>query len=292
MRSSASARWMRRIRRGSGRPYRLFPGLLRARSVSDRVGATEPRELLPRAPKVYTFGPTFRAENSNTSRHLAEFWMIEPEIAFADLDANAALAEDYLKTVIADVLAERADDMRFFAERIDKTTIARLEHVVRTPFTRLDYGEAVKILETAPVKFEFPIGWGADLQSEHERYLTEQHVEGPIVVTNYPKDIKAFYMRQNDDGKTVAAMDVLSARRRRDHRWQPTRRAARQARHPHGRDEHPDPRPRVVSRAPPLRHRAARRLRPRPRAPRALRDRHGQHPRRDPFPRVPNNASF
>jgi asparaginyl-tRNA synthetase len=158
---------------------------------------------------VYTFGPTFRAENSNTSRHLAEFWMIEPEIAFADLDANAALAEDFLKSVVAELLSERADDMRFFAERIDKDVISRLEHVVRTPFVRLEYTQAIEILEAAPVKFEFPVRWGADLQSEHERYLTEKHVKGPIVVTNYPKEIKAFYMRQNDDGKTVAAMDVL-----------------------------------------------------------------------------------
>jgi asparaginyl-tRNA synthetase len=159
--------------------------------------------------KVYTFGPTFRAENSNTSRHLAEFWMIEPEIAFADIAANADLAEDFLKSVIRDVLDARQDDMAFFVERIDKSAIARLEHVVNTPFTRLDYREAVSILERSGERFEFPVGFGLDLQSEHERYLTERHVKGPVVVMNYPKEIKAFYMRLNDDDRTVAAMDVL-----------------------------------------------------------------------------------
>jgi asparaginyl-tRNA synthetase len=159
--------------------------------------------------KVYTFGPTFRAENSNTSRHLAEFWMIEPEIAFASLADNAALAEDFLKSVIAEVIDARADDMRFFVERIDKDALTRLEHVVSTPFVRMEYGEAIDILSRAKQSFEFPVKWGLDLQSEHERYLTEQHVRGPVVVYNYPKEIKAFYMRQNDDGRTVAAMDVL-----------------------------------------------------------------------------------
>jgi asparaginyl-tRNA synthetase len=159
--------------------------------------------------KVYTFGPTFRAENSNTSRHLAEFWMIEPEIAFADLADDATLAEDFLKSVIGEVLKTRADDMSFFAERIDKTVLERLEHIVRTPFTRIDYREAVAILERCGESFEFPVGFGLDLQSEHERYLTEKHVRGPVVVMNYPKEIKAFYMRLNDDGRTVAAMDVL-----------------------------------------------------------------------------------
>ena len=159
--------------------------------------------------KVYTFGPTFRAENSNTSRHLAEFWMIEPEIAFADLNDNATLAEDFLKSIIQSVLDARTDDMAFFAERIDKSVIDRLAHVVRTPFVRLDYAEAVAVLERSGERFEFPVGFGLDLQSEHERYLTEQHVKGPVVVTNYPKEIKAFYMRANDDGRTVAAMDVL-----------------------------------------------------------------------------------
>ena len=160
--------------------------------------------------KVYTFGPTFRAENSNTSRHLAEFWMIEPELAFADLNDNAALAEALLKSVFTDLLNERGDDMAFFAERVDKQCIERLEQVIQSPFERMDYAEAVKILEKANKSFEFPVGWGYDLQSEHERYLTEEHVGRPVVVMNYPKDIKSFYMRMNDDGKTVAAMDVLA----------------------------------------------------------------------------------
>ena len=159
--------------------------------------------------KVYSFGPTFRAENSNTSRHLAEFWMIEPEIAFADLAANADLAEDFLKYVFKTVMASHGDDMAFFAERIDKTAIARLENVIDTPFVRMDYSEAIEILEKSGRTFEFPIRWGVDLHSEHERFLTEQHVGSPIVLVNYPKDIKAFYMRLNDDGRTVAAMDVL-----------------------------------------------------------------------------------
>ena len=159
--------------------------------------------------KVYTFGPTFRAENSNTSRHLAEFWMVEPEIAFADLNDNAALAEDLLKSVLARLLDERADDMAFFAERIDKGVLDRLQHVIDSPFERMSYTEAVRILEASGRDFEFPVEWGRDLQSEHERYLTEEHVGRPVVVVDYPKDIKAFYMRMNDDERTVAAMDVL-----------------------------------------------------------------------------------
>lgn len=160
--------------------------------------------------KVYTFGPTFRAENSNTSRHLAEFWMIEPEIAFADLSDDATLAEALLKHIFKAVLAERPDDMAFFEERIEKGVIAKLQAMVDTPFVRMDYTEAINILSSAKQKFEFPIKWGMDLQSEHERYLAEQHVRGPVVLMNYPKEIKAFYMRLNDDGKTVAAMDVLA----------------------------------------------------------------------------------
>ena len=160
--------------------------------------------------KVYTFGPTFRAENSNTSRHLAEFWMIEPEIAFADLNDLAQLSEDFLRYVIRAVLDERGDDMAFFADRIEKTAISRLEQLVNVEFERIDYTQAVKILENCGKHFEFPVAWGTDLQSEHERYLTEQHVGRPVIVTNYPKDIKAFYMRANDDGRTVAAMDVLA----------------------------------------------------------------------------------
>jgi len=160
--------------------------------------------------KVYTFGPTFRAENSNTSRHLAEFWMIEPEIAFADLADNASLAEALLKHVFRTVLAERPDDMAFFEERIEKGIIAKLTGIVDAEFVRMDYTEAIGILERAKQKFEFPVKWGVDLQSEHERYITEQHARAPVILMNYPKEIKAFYMRGNDDGRTVAAMDVLA----------------------------------------------------------------------------------
>jgi asparaginyl-tRNA synthetase len=160
--------------------------------------------------KIYTFGPTFRAENSNTSRHLAEFWMLEPEIAFADLEDNAALAEAMLKYVFKAVLEERRDDMEFFAERVDKDAIARLERFVTTDFAQVDYTEAVEILIACGEKFENAVSWGIDLSSEHERYLAEKHFKAPVVVKNYPKDIKAFYMRLNDDGKTVAAMDVLA----------------------------------------------------------------------------------
>ena len=160
--------------------------------------------------RVYTFGPTFRAENSNTSRHLAEFWMVEPEIAFADLSDNAALAEALLKHVLRTVLTERGDDMAFFNERVEKGVIAKLQGIVDKEFVRMDYAEAIGILEGAKEKFEFPVKWGMDLQSEHERYLAEKHVGGPLVLMNYPKEIKAFYMRLNDDGRTVAAMDVLA----------------------------------------------------------------------------------
>jgi asparaginyl-tRNA synthetase len=159
--------------------------------------------------KVYTFGPTFRAENSNTSRHLAEFWMIEPEVAFADLAANADLAESFLSTVIQGVLARCADDMAFFDQRADGQLMQRLTRITSQPFVRMTYTEAVQLLQDAKQDFEFPVSWGADLQSEHERFITEQIVQGPVVVTDYPKDIKAFYMRLNDDEKTVAAMDVL-----------------------------------------------------------------------------------
>jgi len=160
--------------------------------------------------KVYTFGPTFRAENSNTSRHLAEFWMVEPEIAFADLTDTADLAEALLKSIFQTVLTECPDDMAFFAERIDKNCIRRLENIIQAPFERLDYGKAIEILENAGKTFEFPVYWGADLQSEHERYLAEEHVGRPLIVMNYPKEIKSFYMRINDDDATVAAMDVLA----------------------------------------------------------------------------------
>jgi asparaginyl-tRNA synthetase len=164
--------------------------------------------------RVYTFGPTFRAEKSNTSRHLAEFWMIEPEIAFADLNDDADLAEDYLRYIFKAVLDERADDMAFFAQHIQDDAVTRLEKFVASSFERMTYTEAVAHLEKAvaknPKKFEFPVSWGMDLQSEHERYLCEELCERPVVVMNYPKAIKAFYMRANDDGKTVAAMDVLA----------------------------------------------------------------------------------
>ena len=163
--------------------------------------------------KVYTFGPTFRAENSNTSRHLAEFWMIEPEIAFADLADDADLAEGLLKYCFRTLLDQRGDDLQFFAERVEPTCIERLEAFVDSPFERIDYTEAIDVLKKAADsgrRFEFPVEWGTDLQSEHERYLVEEHVGRPVVVMNYPKDIKAFYMRMNDDGRTVAAMDVLA----------------------------------------------------------------------------------
>jgi asparaginyl-tRNA synthetase len=160
--------------------------------------------------KVYTFGPTFRAENSNTSRHLAEFWMVEPEIAFADLNADADLAEALLKYIFQAVLEERSDDMAFFAQRIDRTCIQRLEQMISTPFGRMDYGEAIQVLERCGKNFDYPVRWGLDLQSEHERYLAEEYVGRPLVIMNYPKEIKSFYMRLNDDERTVAAMDVLT----------------------------------------------------------------------------------
>jgi asparaginyl-tRNA synthetase len=160
--------------------------------------------------KVYTFGPTFRAENSNTPRHLAEFWMCEPEIAFADLDDNADCAEAFLKAIFKAVLDERPDDMAFFAERVQKDAISRLEKFIASPFERIDYTDAIAALQKSGQKFEFPVEWGVDLQTEHERWLAETHVGRPVVVMNYPEKIKAFYMRLNDDGKTVAAMDVLA----------------------------------------------------------------------------------
>ncbi|MCK9538509.1 asparagine--tRNA ligase [Dokdonella sp.] len=160
--------------------------------------------------RVYTFGPTFRAEHSHTTRHLAEFWMIEPEIAFADLAETARVAEALLKFVFKTVLDERADDMAFFAARVDKSAVSRLEAFIAAPFERIEYGDAVEILKKSGKKFDYPIEWGADLQTEHERFLTEEHVGRPVVVTNYPEKIKAFYMRLNDDGRTVAAMDVLA----------------------------------------------------------------------------------
>jgi asparaginyl-tRNA synthetase len=160
--------------------------------------------------KVYTFGPTFRAENSNTARHLAEFWMVEPEIAFADLAANADCAEAFLKAIFKAVLDERPDDMAFFAERVQPDAITRMEAFIAKPFERIDYTDAIEILKKSGEKFEYPVAWGIDLQTEHERYLAEKHIGRPVVVMNYPEAIKAFYMRLNDDEKTVAAMDVLA----------------------------------------------------------------------------------
>ncbi len=159
--------------------------------------------------KIYTFGPTFRAENSHTSRHLSEFWMIEPEMAFFQLADNMTLAERYLKYMIHDVLTHCAEDMEFFEKRIQPGVTAALQLVLDTPFTRLSYTEAVEILTKCDEKFEYPVSWGIDLQAEHEKYITEKHVQGPVVLYNYPKEIKSFYMRLNEDDRTVAAMDVL-----------------------------------------------------------------------------------
>jgi asparaginyl-tRNA synthetase len=158
---------------------------------------------------IYTFGPTFRAENSNTPRHLAEFWMIEPEMAFYDLEDNMDLAEDFLKYLIRYALTNCKDDLEFLNSMIDKNLLERLNFVVNNDFVRLTYTEAVKILTSSDRKWEYPVGWGRDLQAEHERYLVEEHFKRPVILTDYPKEIKAFYMKQNEDGKTVRAMDVL-----------------------------------------------------------------------------------
>ena len=158
---------------------------------------------------IYTFGPTFRAENSNTPRHLAEFWMVEPEVAFNDITDNMDLAEDFIKYCIGYALENCKDDIEFLAQMYDKNLVERLEFVLHNKFMRLPYTEAIKILEAADKKFEFPVSWGIDLQSEHERYLVEEHFKKPVILTDYPKEIKAFYMKLNEDGKTVRAMDVL-----------------------------------------------------------------------------------
>jgi asparaginyl-tRNA synthetase len=160
--------------------------------------------------KAYTFGPTFRAENSNTPRHLAEFWMVEPEIAFADLNDLADLAEDFLKYLFRTVLEECPEDMAFFEQRIEPEAIKRLRAVMASEWVRIDYAEAIDILKASGRNFEFPAEWGLDLQTEHERYLTEEHFKAPVIVMNYPTEIKAFYMRLSDDGSTVAALDVLA----------------------------------------------------------------------------------
>jgi len=241
---------------------------------------------------VYTFGPTFRAENSNTSRHLAEFWMVEPEMAFCDLEGNAALAEAFLKHLFARVLDDCAEDMAFFDERIQPGAVETLRHVVEAPFERLSYGEAIAILERSGEAFEFPVRWGADLQSEHERYLAERHVGRPVVVTDYPAEIKAFYMYLNDDGRTVRALDVLVPRigeiiggSQREHRHDVLlRRMQAQGLHPEALL--------VVPGAAPLRERAPRRLRPRLRARRPVHHRDGEHPGRDPLPARPRLRGF
>lgn len=184
-----------------GRPAMLtVSGQLNAESLAYGLG------------RVYTFGPTFRAENSNTNRHLAEFWMIEPEAAFFDIHDDMDLAENYLKTLVATVLDERGEDIELLNKFIDKDLIATLENTRDSKFIRLTYTEAVEILLKSGHAFEFPVAWGADLQSEHERFLTEKHFKQPVILTGYPKDIKSFYMFQNDDDKTVAAMDVLVPR--------------------------------------------------------------------------------
>lgn len=175
-------------------------------TVSGQLSAETYASALDR---VYTFGPTFRAENSNTRRHLAEFWMIEPEMAFADLSDNADLAEDYVRYMLQYILDNCLEDLEFFNKWVDDGLLARLEAIAGSEFRRITYTEAVSALEKSDAGFEFPVAWGSDLQSEHERYLTEVIFDQPVVVTDYPKDIKAFYMRRNDDGKTVAAMDVL-----------------------------------------------------------------------------------
>jgi asparaginyl-tRNA synthetase len=158
---------------------------------------------------IYTFGPTFRAENSNTPRHLSEFWMIEPEMAFYDINDNMDLAEDFIKYLVRYALEHNMDDLQFLNDMFDKELIHRLQSVLNDSFVRITYTEAIDILLQAKQKFEFPVAWGVDLQSEHERYLVEKHFNKPVIITNYPKTIKAFYMKQNDDGKTVRAMDVL-----------------------------------------------------------------------------------
>ncbi|HEY3268104.1 MAG TPA: asparagine--tRNA ligase [Armatimonadota bacterium] len=161
---------------------------------------------------VYTFGPTFRAENSNTPRHLAEFWMVEPEMAFCDLDGDRALAEEFLKSIIQHVMDTCMPDLEFFNKRVDNTVVETLENVATNDFQHVSYTEAISVLEKAGKDFEYPVKWGIDLQAEHERYLTEVTFKKPVIVTDYPKEIKAFYMRLNDDGKTVRAMDVLAPR--------------------------------------------------------------------------------
>ena len=224
--------------------------------------------------QIYTFGPTFRAENSNTPRHLAEFWMIEPEVAFFELEDNMELAEDFLKYLIRYALDNCQDDLQFLAKMYDAELIDRLKFVVENDFVRLDYTEGIDILVRSGVKFEFPVSWGLDLQSEHERYLVERHFKKPVILINYPKEIKAFYMKQNDDGKTVRAMDVLfpkigeiigGSQREENLDKLPAHRRGRRTRE----------RYLVVPRYPPMGKRSAQRFRPRLRAAAAVRDRNG-----------------
>ncbi|MCL1817319.1 MAG: asparagine--tRNA ligase, partial [Spirochaetaceae bacterium] len=175
-------------------------------------GQLEGETLATALGRIYTFGPTFRAENSNTTRHLAEFWMVEPEMAFCDIEGNMDTAEAFLKYILAAVLKECAADMDFFDQRIQPGIIENLRSIVETPFHRISYAEALEELKRASARFEFPVSAGMDLQSEHEKYLTENVYKGPVMVTGYPKEIKAFYMKLNDDGETVAALDVLVPR--------------------------------------------------------------------------------
>jgi asparaginyl-tRNA synthetase len=190
-----------------------FSGDLFGRPTHLTVSGQLEAEIMAAAfTKVYTFGPTFRAENSNTARHLAEFWMVEPEISFCDLTMLANVAEEFLKAICTDVLRTCPADMQFFNDRIDPTVLSTLHQIVESEFVRLTYTEAIELLQASHHDFEFPIAWGSDLQAEHERYLTEDHFKRPVILTDYPSTIKAFYMRLNDDGKTVAAMDVLVPR--------------------------------------------------------------------------------
>ena len=210
--------------------------------------------------KVYTFGPTFRAENSNTSRHANEFWMIEPEMAFCDLDGDMDLAEELVKYLVRDIRENCPDEIGLFAKFVDKELPARLEFVVERPFQRISYTEAVELLQKSGEKFEFPVEYGLNLQSEHERWLTEKHFKSPVTVFNYPKEIKPFYMRLNDDGKTVTAMDLLVPGHRRNRRRQPARGTAGCPGSEPAPSQHEPGRLQMVSRPAALRHRAARRL--------------------------------
>lgn len=194
------------LKEGEKNPSNDFFGKSAYLTVSGQLNAEAYALALS---NVYTFGPTFRAENSNTSRHLAEFWMLEPEVAFADLKDIYTLAQDYLQYVLSDLLNQNMEDLNLFNQFIAPGLIEKLQHVATKPFEILEYSDAIRILEQSKKKFEFPFHWGVDLQSEHERYITEEHLKRPAIVINYPKHIKAFYMRNNDDGKTCAAMDVL-----------------------------------------------------------------------------------